>query len=351
MENESIVIKKALAIVNENNTELKNVFANKSSKLAASLTPPSPPPPSPPPSSPSSSPQFYIVEITADQVNESDTGYETEQFRTTATDYDDKSWKILFEMYGWSNVRTQILRQESVQSDLFKYVSNDAITESTLPKARFARAASYYVEIPFKDASGKDDKKVFVTQPSFMNERTFQSFLNDTIKDIDAELLSTGSSIKVGAPTFKVAKGPGSFQFDQIRSLFSSSFGFSGGFSGSGTGLAQEFAWQIDCRDSVGNQHVFRTVKSDKPVEMYEQKLRNVGFTDIRARAISKPGTLTLDDIELGKIQSNLSQSLRRPDGFENLERNIGDIQDKFENSGVGKAIKTIKKIHDWWKK
>ena len=63
MENESIVIKKALAIVNENNTELKNVFANKSSKLASSLTPPSPPP-----SSPSSSPQFYIVEITADQV-------------------------------------------------------------------------------------------------------------------------------------------------------------------------------------------------------------------------------------------------------------------------------------------
>jgi len=332
MENESIVIKKALAIVNENNTELKNVFANKTTKIASST-------------------QFYIVEITADQVNETDTGFETEQFRTTATDIDDKSWKMIFEMYGWLNVRTQILRQEPVQSDLFRHVSNDAITESTLPKARFAQAASYYVEIPFKDASGNDDKKVFVTQPSFMNQKTFENFLNDTINDIRAELLSTGSRIKILAPSFKIAKGPGSFQFDQIRSLFSSSFGFSGGFSGSGTGLAQEFAWQIDCRDSVGNQHVFRTVKSDKPVEMYEQKLRDVGFTDIRARAISKPGTLTLDDIELDKIQNNLSQSLKRPDAFENLERNIGDIQDKFENSGVGKAIKTIKKIHDWWKK
>jgi hypothetical protein len=335
MENESIVIKKALAIVEENNLQFRNAYANnvnKTTKIASTT-------------------EFYIVEITADQVNENDTAFETKQYRTTATDYDDKSWKIIFEMYGWSNVRAQILHQDPVQSNLFKNVSNDAITENTLPKARGAQAVSYYVEIPFKDGAGNDDKKIFVTQPSFMNERTFQTFLNDTIKDIDAELLSTGSRIKILAPSFKIAKGPGSFQFDQIRSLFSSSFGFSGGFSGSGTGLAQEFAWQIDCRDSVGNEHVFRTVKSDKPVEMYEQKLRNFGFTDIRARAISKPGTLTLDDIELGKIQSNLSQSLRRPDAFENLERNIGDIQDKFENSGVGKAIKTIKKLHDWWKK
>ena len=208
MENESIVIKKALAIVNENNTELKNVFANKTTKIASST-------------------QFYIVEITASQINETDTGYETEQFRTTATDIDGKSWKMIFEMYGWLNVHTQILDQDPVQSNLFKNVSNDAITESTLPKARGAKAVSYYVEIPFKDSAGKDDKKVFVTQPSFMNERTFQTFLNNTIKDIDAELLSTGSRIKILAPSFKIAKGPGSFQFDQIRSLFSSSFGFS----------------------------------------------------------------------------------------------------------------------------
>jgi hypothetical protein len=329
MENESIVIKQALAIVKENNSELKNVFANKTIKIASST-------------------DFYIVEITADQVNETDTGYETEQFRTTATDIDDKSWKIIFEMYGWSNVRTQILHQLPRQSDLFKHVSNDAITESTLPKARGAKAVSYYVEIPFQDAFGNDDKKTFVTQPSYMTERSFQEFLNKTINDIDVELLKTGSKVRIFAPSFRIAKGPGSFQFDQIKDLFTGGT-FVGGLPGSG--LAQEFAWQIDCRDSVGNQHVFRTVKSDKPVEMYEQKLRNVGFTDIRARAISKPGTLTLDDIELGKINSNLSQSLRRPDAFENLERNIGDIQDKFENSGVGKAIKTIKKIHDWWKK
>ncbi len=332
MENESVVIKKALAIVKENNTELKNVFANKTTKIAQATN-------------------FYIVEITADQVNEDDTAFETKQFRTTATDFDDKAWKIIFEMYGWSNVRTQILRQDSVQSNLFRHVSNDAITEGTLPKARGAQAVSYYVEIPFKDASGNDDKKVFVTQPSYITERNFQNFLNDVIKEIDTELLALGSSIKILAPSFKIAKGPGSFRFDQIKQLFATSLGYSGGLSGSGIGLAQEFAWQIDCRDTVGNQHVFRTVKSDTPVELYEQKLRDVGFTDIRPRVISKPGTLTLDDIELGKIQSNLSQSLRRPDAFENLERNIGDIQDKFENSGVGKAIKTIKKIHDWWKK
>ena len=196
MENESIVINKALEIINENNTELKNVFANKSSKLAASLTS-------------SSSPNFYIVEITADQVNDKDTAFETEQFQTTATDLDDKAWKIIFEMHGWSNVRTQILLMKPVQAHLFRHVSNDAVTEGTVPKARGAQAVSYFVEIPFVDAAGKDDKKVFVTQPSYMTERSFQNFLNDAIKEIDAELLSIGSSIRIKAPSFKIARDQG----------------------------------------------------------------------------------------------------------------------------------------------
>jgi hypothetical protein len=332
MENESIVIKKALAIVEENNLEFRNAYANnvnKTTKIASTT-------------------EFYIVEITADQVNETDTAFETKQFQTTASDYKDTDWKIIFEMYGWSNVRTQILHQKPVQSDLFKHVSNDAITESTLPKARGAQAVSYYVEIPFKDAFGNDDKKTFVTQPSYMTERSFQEFLNNTINDIDVELLKTGSKVRIFAPSFRISKGPGSFKFDQIKDLFTGGTSV-GGLSGSG--LAQKFAWQIDCRSTVGNLHVFKTIMSDTPVEMYEQKLRNVGFTDIRSKAISKPGTLKLDDIELKNIDILINQSLAKPDAFENLERNIGDIQDKFENSGVGKAIKTIKKIHDWWKK
>ena len=339
MENESFVINKALAIINENNSELKNVYANKALKLAAGL-------------STSTSPRYYIVEITADQPDANDPSqFERKQFQTVASDMTSDDWKMIFEMYGWSNVRAGVLHQDAQQHNLFKNVSNDAVTESTVPKANGAEAISYFVEIPFVDDAGNEDKKVFVTQPSYMTFPNFTKFLSDTIMEIQSELRTAGSKIKIKAPNFGRAKGPGSFQFDQIRHLFSTSLASTGGFTGSGTGLAQQFAWQIDCRSTAGNEYVFRTIKSDTPVELYEQKLRDVGFTGIRSKVTSKPGTLQLADIDMRNIVSLLNDNLRKPDTFENLEKGIGELQDKFETSNFGKAMKTIKRIHDWIKK
>ena len=330
MENESVIIKKALAIVKENNSELRKAISNKTTKIAAS-------------------PEYYIVGILADQIDENDpTMYETKRFVSAASDLDDNAWKILFELYGWSNVRTSILRRKPVLADLYPEVPNDAITEGTMTKARGTQAVSYYVEVPFLDEAGNDDEKIFVTQPSYMIEANFRKFLTKALGDAQVELIKTRSKIRILPPKFRVAKGPGSFKFEQVSQLFTGGLSV-GGLAGSG--LAQEFAWVIECRGSAGTEYVFTTVKSDTPVELYEQKLKAAGFVNIKSRVTSKPGQTTLNDLELSTLQSNMSNYLKRSDTFENLTRGVNEIRDKYESSNVGKVIKTIKQLHDWWKK
>jgi len=319
MEKDKLVIKQALAFINEDSKNLKNVFANKKNlkheKIAAS-------------------PMFYVCEILAEQPTQDDPSVnEKIKFSTTATDIQPVHWKFIFEHSGWYNVKIRIVKQSAKQDELFSLVKNDAITESTIPKARFAKAASYFTSVKFVDKlSSKTEEVTFIVKPSYMLEESYKQFLINMFRSLPDIQLTDLEIAK--------AKAPGTLDFKDVPEVFLR--------GKQANEIVREFAWVISCRDSTGNLHEFRTVSSNTPVELYERKLKQLGFTNIDSSVTSKPGTIKLDDLVLN-IRSFKQDSLS--DKIEQGADKILDIKDKFERSNVGKGFKILKDVIDWARK
>ena len=319
MEKDKLVIKQALAFINEDSKNLKKVFANnkhlKHEKIAAS-------------------PMFYVCEILAEQPTQDDPSVsEKMKFSTTATDIQPVHWKFIFEHSGWRNVKIRIVKQSSKQDELFSLVKNDAITESTIPKARFAKAVSYFTSVKFVDKlTLKTQEVTFIVKPSYMLEESYKKFL--------VNILGSLPDIQVTDIEIAKAKAPGTLDFKDVPEVFLR--------GKQANEIFREFAWVISCRDSTGNLHEFRTVSSNTPVELYERKLKQLGFTNIDSAVASKPGTIKLDDLVLN-VRSFKQESLS--DKIEQGADKILDIKDKFERSNVGKGFKILKDVIDWARK
>jgi hypothetical protein len=238
----------------------------------------------------------------------------TREFVTVPTLMHIDSFRMILEFFGWQVLDKEILGQNENVQKLRTLVPNNAITQNFNVKAPGSKMLSYNVRLswgPEEDRKTKSFHTVATLLDKEKVENLFQVYLVDQLSDEQKESYQD-VSVTV-TPSNDLTKF-GTFQFTNINPNLLAS---------QERGLASSQAYQITCKDDMNNEHQFRTVKSQVPIDDYMYRLQLAGFHDIVFNPVSLGGSVKLSDID-----SNFKSMKRQPSNpfnFKGLFRKKAD--------------------------
>lgn len=236
------------------------------------------------------------------------------EFVTVPTDMHIDSFRMILEFFGWQVLDKKILGQNVNAQKLRSLVPNNAITQNFNVKAPGSKMLSYNVRLSWgleEDRKTKSFHTVATLLDKEKVENLFQVYLVDQLSDEQKESYQD-VSVTV-TPSNDLTKF-GTFKFENINPNLLAS---------QERGLAFSQAYQITCRDEMNNEHQFRTVKSQVPIDDYIYRLQLAGFHDIVFNPVSLGGSVKLSDID-----SNFKSMKRQPSNpfnFKGLFRKKAD--------------------------
>ena len=213
----------------------------------------------------------------------------TREFVTVPTPMHIDSFRMILEFFGWQVLDQETLGQNENAQKLRTLVPNNAITQNFNVVAPGSKMLSYNVRLSW---GPEEDRKIksFHTVATFLDkekvENLFQVYLVDQLSDEQKESYQD-VSVTV-TPSNDLTKF-GTFQFTNINPNLLAS---------QERGLASSQAYQITCKDDMNNEHQFRTVKSQVPIDDYMYRLQLAGFHDIVFNPVSLGGSVKLSDID-----------------------------------------------------
>jgi hypothetical protein len=238
----------------------------------------------------------------------------TREFVTVPTLMHIDSFRMILEFFGWQVLDQKTLGQNENAQKLRTLVPNNAITQNFNVKAPGSKMLSYNVRLswgPEEDRKTKSFHTVATLLDKEKVENLFQVYLVDQLSDEQKESYQD-VSVTV-TPSNDLTKF-GTFQFTNINPNLLAS---------QERGLASSQAYQITCKDDMNNEHQFRTVKSQVPIDDYMYRLQLAGFHDIVFNPVSLGGSVKLSDID-----SNFKSMKRQPSNpfnFKGLFRKKAD--------------------------
>jgi len=237
----------------------------------------------------------------------------TREFVTVPTPMHIDSFRMILEFFGWQVLDKEILGQNENAQKLRTLVPNNAITQNFNVKAPGSKMLSYNVRLSWGPEEDRKTKS-FHTVATLLNEEKvnnlFQVYLVDQLSD---EQKASYQDITVTVTPSNDLTKFGTFQFTNINPNLLTS---------QERGLASSQAYQITCKDDMNNEHQFRTVKSQVPIDDYMYRLQLAGFHDIVFNPVSLGGSVKLSDID-SKFES-LKRQPNNPFNFKGLFRNKG---------------------------
>lgn len=238
----------------------------------------------------------------------------TREFVTVPTKEHIDYFRMILEFFGWQVLSKEILGQNENAQKIRTLVPNNAITVNFNVKAPGSKMLSYNVRLSWgleEDRKTKSFHTVATLLDKEKVENLFQVYLVDQLSDEQKESYQD-VSVTV-TPSNDLTKF-GTFQFTNINPNLLAS---------QERGLASSQAYQITCKDDMNNEHQFRTVKSQVPIDDYIYRLQLAGFHDIVFNPVSLGGSVRLLDID-----SNFKSMKRQPSNpfnFKGLFRKKAD--------------------------
>jgi hypothetical protein len=180
-------------------------------------------------------------------------------------------------------------------------VPNDAITPKNIKSAAGAILKSYFIRITWGPEDNKQ-AKTFHTVSTYWDassvEKLFKERLTDQLTD---EQKTAFENLKIDVQESKDTSRYGSLDFNTVGPQL---------LADTQKGLSTPQAYDIQCLDNEGNEHVFTTVKSTVPIDEYIHKLQISGFNNIVFNPVKKSGKVEINDI------NSSFKSLKRSGNF-----------------------------------
>jgi hypothetical protein len=238
----------------------------------------------------------------------------TREFVTVPTPMHIDSFRMILEFFGWQVLDKEILGQNENAQKLRTLVPNNAITQNFNVKAPGSKMLSYNVRLswgPEEDRKTKSFHTVATLLDKEKVENLFQVYLVDQLSD---EQKANYQDVSVTVTPSNDLTKFGTFKFENINPNLLAS---------QERGLVSSQAYQITCKDDMNNEHQFRTVKSQVPIDDYMYRLQLAGFHDIVFNPVSLGGSVKLSDID-SKFES-LKRQPNNPFNFKGLFRKKAD--------------------------
>ena len=220
---------------------------------------------------------------------------------TSVTDRSLENFQLLLEFFGYIVTEPETIYTRTNPEELYQYVPNDAITPKNIKGAAGAILKSYFIRITWGPEDNKQ-AKTFHTVSTYWDASSVEKLFKERLTDqLTEEQKAAFENLKIEVKESKDTSRYGSLDFNTIGPQL---------LVDTQKGLSTPQAYEIQCLDNEGNEHVFTTVKSTVPIDEYIHKLQISGFNNIVFNPVKKSGKVEINDI------NSSFKSLKRSGNF-----------------------------------
>jgi hypothetical protein len=222
-------------------------------------------------------------------------------FTTSVTDRSLENFQLLLEFFGYIVLNAETIKTKTNPEELYQYVPNDAVTPKNIKSAPGAIIKSYFVRITWGPEDNKQ-AKTFHTVSTYWDTSSVEKLFKERLTDqLTEEQKAAFENLKIEVKESKDTSRYGSLDFNTVGPQL---------LADTQKGLSTPQAYEIQCLDNEGNEHVFTTVKSTVPIDEYIHKLQISGFNNIVFNPVKKSGRVEINDI------NSSFKSLKRSGNF-----------------------------------
>jgi hypothetical protein len=220
---------------------------------------------------------------------------------TSVTDRSLENFQLLLEFFGYIVTKPETIQTSTNPEELYQFVPNDAITPKNIKGAAGAILKSYFIRITWGPEDNKQ-AKTFHTVSTYWDASSVEKLFKERLTDqLTEEQKAAFENLKIEVKESKDTSRYGSLDFNTIGPQL---------LADTQKGLSIPQAYEIQCLDNEGNEHVFTTVKSTVPIDEYIHKLQISGFNNIVFNPVKKSGKVEINDI------NSSFKSLKRSGNF-----------------------------------